>query len=255
MFEVKGATFEVSGKRLLHPTHLAFQQGRVHGLIGHNGSGKSTLLKLLAQQQPATAGEVLFDERALASWGNREFARQVAYLPQHLPSAENLTGRELIGFGRYPWHGLLGRHTREDQEQIERAIALTHTEAFADRLVDTLSGGERQRVWLAMLLAQGSRFLLLDEPLAALDIAHQVEVLALVRKLCQELGLGVIIVLHDVNMAARYCDHLVALHSGQVLSQGCPQDMMEDATLEAIYGIPMRVMSHPGGDHRVAVVQ
>ncbi|MCW4149320.1 ATP-binding cassette domain-containing protein [Halomonas sp. 18H] len=255
MFEVKGATFEVSGKRLLHPMHLAFQQGRVHGLIGHNGSGKSTLLKLLAQQQPATAGEVHFDERALASWGNREFARQVAYLPQHLPSAENLTGRELIGFGRYPWHGLLGRHTREDQAQIERAIALTHTEAFADRLVDTLSGGERQRVWLAMLLAQGSRFLLLDEPLAALDIAHQVEVLALVRKLCQELGLGVIIVLHDVNMAARYCDHLVALHSGQVLAEGGPRDMMQDATLEAIYGIPMRVMSHPGGDHRVAVVQ
>ncbi|GED21500.1 ATP-binding cassette domain-containing protein [Halomonas halmophila] len=255
MFEVKGATFEVSGKRLLHPTHLAFQQGRVHGLIGHNGSGKSTLLKLLAQQQPATDGEVHFDERALAGWGNREFARQVAYLPQHLPSAENLTGRELIGFGRYPWHGLLGRHTREDQEQIERAIGLTHTEAFADRLVDTLSGGERQRVWLAMLLAQGSRFLLLDEPLAALDIAHQVEVLALVRKLCQELGLGVIIVLHDVNMAARYCDHLVALHSGQVLAQGHPSDMMKDTTLEAIYGIPMRVMSHPGGDHRVAVVQ
>ncbi len=254
MFDVQAATFEVNGTCLLHPTSLTFGEGEVHGLIGHNGSGKSTLLKLLAQQQPASRGEVRFDDRPLAAWGSRAFARQVAYLPQHLPGAENLTGRELIGFGRYPWHGLLGRHTREDRAQVERAIALTHTQAFADRLVDTLSGGERQRVWLAMLLAQGSRFLLLDEPLAALDIAHQVEVLALVRHLCRELGLGVIIVLHDVNMAARYCDRLVALHSGRVLAEGTPEQMMTDATLEAIYGIPMRVMPHPGGEHAIAVV-
>lgn len=254
MFDVVAATFEVNGNCLLHATDLNFDEGRVHGLIGHNGSGKSTLLKLLAQQQPPSEGEVRFDGRPLSAWGNREFARQVAYLPQHLPNAENLTGRELVGFGRYPWHGLLGRHTREDRRQVERAIELTHTEAFADRLVDTLSGGERQRVWLAMLLAQGSRFLLLDEPLAALDIAHQVEVLALVRKLCRELGLGVVIVLHDVNMAARYCDRLVALHSGRVLAQGSPDEMMNDATLEAIYGVPMQVMLSPGGTHPIAVV-
>lgn len=254
MFEAQGATFEVNGKRLLHPVDLAFHEGKVYGLIGHNGSGKSTLLKLLAQQQPVSRGEIRFDDRPLSAWGGREFARQVAYLPQHLPSAETLTGRELVGFGRYPWHGLLGRHTREDRAAIDRAIELTHTEAFADRLVDTLSGGERQRVWLAMLLAQGSRFLLLDEPLAALDIAHQVEVLALVRKLCRELGPGVIVVLHDVNMAARYCDHLVALHGGRLLAQGSPEEMMNGATLEAIYGIPMRVMPHPGGEHAIAVV-
>ncbi|TFH85519.1 ATP-binding cassette domain-containing protein [Billgrantia azerbaijanica] len=253
MFEVKGATFEVNGKCLLQPVDHRFEEGKVYGLIGHNGSGKSTLIKLLAQQQPASRGQILFDGRAVHDWGQREFARRVAYLPQHLPSAENLTGRELIGFGRYPWHGLLGRHTSKDEAAVERAIALSHTEAFADRLVDTLSGGERQRVWLAMLLAQESRFLLLDEPLAALDIAHQVEVLALVRQLCHELGLGVIIVLHDINMASRYCDHLLALHSGRVLAHGTPQEMMTDATLEAIYGLPMRVMPHPSGDHRIAV--
>ncbi len=255
MFEVKGATFDIHHQRLLHPIDLTFGQGEIYGLIGHNGSGKSTLLKLLAQQQPASRGEIRFDDRPLSDWGHREFARQVAYLPQHLPSAENLTCRELVGFGRYPWHGLLGRHTREDKAAIERAIALTHTEMFADRLVDTLSGGERQRVWLAMLLAQGSRFLLLDEPLAALDIAHQVEVLALVRRLSHELGLGVIIVLHDVNMASRYCDQLVALHSGRVLSRGTPARMMRGDTLEAIYGVPMQVMPHPYTGHTIAVVQ
>ncbi|SFU94924.1 ATP-binding cassette domain-containing protein [Halomonas korlensis] len=255
MFEVRGATFDIHQKRLLHSTDLTFGEGEIYGLIGHNGSGKSTLLKLLAQQQPASQGEIRFDDRPLHDWGQREFARQVAYLPQHLPSAENLTCRELVGFGRYPWHGLLGRHTQADRAAIERAIALTHTAMFADRLVDTLSGGERQRVWLAMLLAQGSRFLLLDEPLAALDIAHQVEVLALVRRLSHEIGLGVVIVLHDVNMASRYCDQLVALHSGRVLSRGTPARMMRGDTLEAIYGVPMQVMPHPQTGHAIAVVQ
>ncbi|MDN7131144.1 ATP-binding cassette domain-containing protein [Halomonas sp. MC140] len=255
MFEVKGATFEINGKPLLQPIEHTFEQGKVYGLIGHNGSGKSTLIKLMAQQQATSQGDIHFDQRPLSDWGNREFARQVAYLPQHLPSAENLTGRELIAFGRYPWHGLLGRHSQKDADAVERAIALTHTEDFADRLVDTLSGGERQRVWLAMLLAQGSRFLLLDEPLAALDIAHQMDVLALIRKLCDELNLGVIIVLHDINMASRYCDELMALHSGRLLAHGTPSEMMCSSTLEAIYGLPMQVMKHPNGEHAIAVAQ
>ncbi|MFI0472555.1 ATP-binding cassette domain-containing protein [Halomonas sp. HMF6819] len=253
MFDVLNARFTVAGKPLLHSISHTFEQGKVVGLIGHNGSGKSTLIKLLAQQNALSGGDILFDQRPLAQWGHREFARQVAYLPQHLPSADNLTARELIGFGRYPWHGLLGRHTQKDRDAIERAIALTHTHAFADRMVDTLSGGERQRVWLAMLLAQGSRFLLLDEPLAALDIAHQIEVLALTRKLCDELDLGVIIVLHDINMAARYCDELLALHSGRLLAHGTPDELMDAQTLEAIYGLPMQVIDRPGGRSPIAV--
>jgi len=254
MIETRAATFAVDGRPLLHSVDLTFREGRVHGLIGHNGSGKSTLLKLLARQQAPSSGEIHLDGRALPDWGNREFARHVAYLPQQLPGAEALTGRELVGFGRHPWQGLLGRPRDADRRQVERALALTHTSAFADRLVDTLSGGERQRVWLAMLLAQESRFLLLDEPLAALDIAHQVEVMALVQRLCHELGLGVIVVLHDINIAARYCDHLVALHGGRVLASGTPAALMHDATLEAIYGTPMRVMPHPTRDHAIAVL-
>lgn len=254
MFEICSATFEIDGKRLLQPTQLCLAEGQIYGLIGHNGSGKSTLLKLLARQQQATTGEIRLDDRPLAAWGQREFARRVAYLPQHLPATDSLTGRELVAFGRYPWHGLLSRHGAKDTLAIERALKLTGTEHFSDRLVDTLSGGERQRLWLAMLLAQGSRFLLLDEPLAALDIAHQVEVLELIRHLCQELGLGVIIVLHDINQAARYCDRLIALHTGSLLIQGAPEILMNDTILEAIYGLPLHVICHPSGTHPMAVV-
>ena len=254
MFELRGAGVAIADRPLLAATDLTLGGGRVHGLIGHNGSGKSTLLKLLARQQPASQGALHFAGRPLSDWRPREFARRVAYLPQQLPATDNLLGRELVAMGRYPWRGLLGRHTREDTAAIERAIAATHTEAFAERRVDTLSGGERQRVWLAMLLAQGSDFLLLDEPLAALDIAHQVEVLTLVRKLSQTLGLGVVIVLHDVNLAARYCDHLIALQGGRVLTRGTPAELMNAATLEAIYGIPMHVMAHPASREPVALV-
>ncbi|MBM3117589.1 ATP-binding cassette domain-containing protein [Jeongeupia naejangsanensis] len=254
MFELHDVAFTVERRALLRPTSLRFDEGQVCGLIGHNGSGKSTLLKLLARQQAPTAGTLSLDGKPVGEWQSQAFARRVAYLPQHLPSAENLLGRELVEFGRYPWRGLLGRTRTDDRERVARAIELTHTDAFADRLVDTLSGGERQRVWLAMLLAQESRFILLDEPLAALDLAHQVEVMSLIQRLSRELGLGVIVVIHDINLAARYCDRLIALHSGAVLTQGTPAELMNAATLEAIYGLPMRVMPHPVADHAIAIV-
>lgn len=255
MFELNACRFEVNGQCLLEADDLSFREGLVYGLIGHNGSGKSTLLKLLARQQCASCGEVCLNGRSVDAWGDREFARNVAYLPQQLPGATSLTVRELVAFGRYPWRGLLGRMTREDRHQVERALELTHTTTLAERMVDTLSGGEKQRVWLAMLLAQGSRFLLLDEPLSALDIAHQVDTLALIRELAGSLGLGVIIVLHDVNMVSRYCDQLVALRGGRLLARGTPHELMRGATLEAIYGIRMSVMAHPADNHPIAVVQ
>lgn len=172
MITLQRVAYTIPGRTLLHPLDLQFAAGEVCGLIGHNGSGKSTLLKLLARQQPVSSGRLLLDNKPLEQWESRAFARRVAYLPQHLPPTDNLFGRELVAFGRYPWQGLLGRTREGDKLQIERAITLTHTEAYAERLVDTLSGGERQRVWLAMLLAQESRFILLDEPLAALDVTN-----------------------------------------------------------------------------------
>ncbi|PJG85496.1 ATP-binding cassette domain-containing protein [Conservatibacter flavescens] len=245
MFQLKQVSFSLPHRMLLHPVDLAFEQGKVYGLIGHNGSGKSTLIKLMARQQPLSSGDILVNNTPIQQWSSREFAKQVAYLPQHLPTSTQLTSRELIAMGRYAWNGLFGRQTETDKQVIEQAMSLTDTFKFADQLVDTLSGGERSRIWLAMLLAQQSQFLLLDEPLAALDIAHQVEVMQLIHQLSRELGLGVVIVIHDINLASYFCDHLIALHSGKLLAQGNAAQIVNTSSLQSIYGIELNVMPHP----------
>lgn len=245
MFTLDAVSFAIPERVLLEPLTLALPARRVVGLIGHNGSGKSTLLKLLARQQPATSGTIQFEGKALKDWGDRPFARKVAYLPQQTPPASGMLVKELVALGRYPWHGALGRFGQTDRDKVAEAMALTDVEMFADRLVDTLSGGERQRVWLAMLVAQDAECLLLDEPISALDVAHQMEVLSLVHRLSAERGIGVVVVLHDVNMAARFCDEIIALHGGKLIARGAPEAIMTEPELEAIYGIPMGVMAHP----------
>jgi iron-chelate-transporting ATPase len=253
-FSLTDVTFRVPGRTLLHPLSMTFPVGKVTGLIGHNGSGKSTLLKMLGRHQKPSDGEIHLNNHPLDSWSSKEFARKVAYLPQQLPAAEGMTVRELVAIGRYPWHGALGRFGVADRELVDEAITLVGLKPFAHRLVDSLSGGERQRAWIAMLVAQDSRCLLLDEPTSALDIAHQVDVLALIHRLSQERGLTVIAVLHDINMAARYCDNLAALRGGEMIAQGSPAELMQSETLEQIYGIPMGILPHPAGAAPVSFV-
>lgn len=252
MFQLNRLSFSLPERTLLHDINLQFETNRVYGLIGHNGSGKSTLLKLLTRQIRPSVGSLLLDGRPAAAYSAREYARQVAYLPQHLPAATSLTARELVAMGRYAWSGLMGRGA-DDHAAVEEAFALTHTERFADQIVDTLSGGERSRIWLAMCLAQQSRFLLLDEPLAALDIAHQIEVMALVHSLSRRLNLGVVIVIHDINLAAQYCDELIALKHGRLLKQGRPSEIMTAAVLKEIYSVDMNIIAHPHNGRPVAL--
>jgi iron complex transport system ATP-binding protein len=247
LYELEDVSFAVGERTLLHPLTLALPMRRVCGLIGHNGSGKSTLLKLLARQQQPATGTVRFRGRSLRDWENRAFARKVAYLPQQPPAAEGMTVRELVALGRYPWHGALGRFISRDADKVHDAMQLTDLLRFAERSVDSLSGGERQRAWIAMLVAQDSECLLLDEPISALDIAHQLEVLELVRNLSQQRGLGVVVVLHDINMAGRFCDDLVALKGGRLLASGPASQLIEAKTLGAIYGVPMGTIAHPRG--------
>lgn len=254
-FTVDAASFAVRDRTLLGPVSLELERARVYGLIGHNGSGKSTLIKLLARQQEPTAGSISLSGRPLARWGARELARSLAYLPQTTPAATGLTVEELAALGRYPWHGALGRFGPEDRRHVEEALALTDMTGFADRLVDELSGGERQRAWLAMLVAQNAGVMLLDEPISALDLAHQVEVLALVKELSRKRDLCVVTVLHDPNMAARYCDELIALRQGRLLTRGTPDEMMRGEVLKDIFGVEMGVFLHPVTGQPIGYVQ
>lgn len=244
-FEIDAAGFVAGGRALLAPLTLRLEPGRFHGLIGHNGSGKSTFLKLLARQERPSSGGIRLGGTPLPDWPARTFARAVAYLPQAAAPAPGLTVRELVAFGRYPWHGPLGRTSAADRTHVEEAMVRADLGRFADRLVDTLSGGERQRAWVAMLVAQDSRFVLLDEPTSALDLCQQLEVMRLLRRLTRERGVGVVAVLHDINMAARFCDGLYALHGGTLRHVGTPAEIMSAPVLEAIYGLPMTVVTHP----------
>lgn len=245
LFSLTDVNFALAGKHLLGPLSLTLPGERVVGLIGHNGSGKSTLLKLLARQLKASSGILEFAGVPLSEWSDMAFARKVSYLPQNPPPVAGMLVKELVALGRYPWHGTLGRFSAADHEIVEEAMVLTGVERFAERLVDTLSGGERQRVWLAMLVAQDAACLLLDEPISALDIAQQIEILSLINRLSRERGTGIIVVLHDVNMAARFCDEVIALHSGKLLTSGVPDRIMRPEQLLAIYDIAMDVIHHP----------
>lgn len=237
--------FEVRGTPLLRSLTLDLEPSGLTGIIGQNGSGKSTLLKILARQLSATSGEASYGARPLGAWRDREFARSVAYLPQQTPPAAGLKVRELVALGRYPWHGALGAFRETDRTKVEQALALTGLDAYADRFVDTLSGGERQRAWLAMLVAQDARLLLLDEPIAALDVAHQVDMLRLLRKLSREKAVASVVVIHEINMAAWFCDRIVALKGGRLIAHAPPSELMRPERLLQIYDIAMAVMTEP----------
>lgn len=246
-------SFSTQGKTLLDGVSLSVRRGSVVGLIGHNGSGKSTLLKLLARQLRPTTGAVRVDGHPVTEFSERAFARKVAYLPQDTSLASDMTAEELVRCGRYAWHGALGRVSDEDREKVAEAMRRTGTDGLAKRMVNTLSGGERQRVWLAMLVAQNAGYLLLDEPISALDVSHQIEVMTLVRDMSR-LNVGVVVVLHDINMAARFCDHLYALKGGALIRQGSTETLMTADNLTEIYYIGFEVMAHPRDGKPLAYV-
>lgn len=244
-FSLNGIGYDVDGRTLLHPLTLDVPRGEVVGILGHNGSGKSTLLKILARFQSPTRGRAECLGQALGSFRAKEYARKVAYLPQQAPDTDSMTVKEVVALGRYPWHGALGRFSGNDRAKVEEALKLTSMTAMADRIVDTLSGGERQRAFLAMLVAQDTECLLLDEPISALDINHQIEVMRLIQSLAHDHNRSVLIVLHDINMAARYCDRLIALSGGRLVAHDETQALITTDRLDAIYGVRMGIFRHP----------
>jgi iron complex transport system ATP-binding protein len=191
------------------------------------------------------AGQVLLDGRAVHRLPAKELARTLGLLPQSPIAPEGITVADLVGRGRHPHQGIFSRWSREDDAAVAAALEATQTTALAERPVDELSGGQRQRVWIAMALAQQTDLLLLDEPTTFLDVSHQIEVLDLLTDLNRARGTTIVMVLHDLNMAARYADHLVALTSGRVHAAGTPGDVLTEATVRAVFGLDCRVIVDP----------
>lgn len=244
-FTLSGAGLTLGGRHIVSPLDLDLRTNRIYGLIGPNGSGKSSLLRMMTRQVTPSSGEIRYRGGTLGGWASRAFAREVAYLPQQLPSGQQLTVGELVALGRYPWHGPFRRLSAEDRDSVAEAISITDLRELESRLVDTLSGGERQRAWVAMMVAQAGRFLMLDEPTSALDIGHQAQLLEVLREVAAARGLGIVMAFHDINIAASFCDEVLAMRDGVLMAVGAPADIVTDDVLSALYGVPMRTMPHP----------
>jgi iron complex transport system ATP-binding protein len=224
---------------------LVVPAGRITAIVGANACGKSTLLRSMTRLLPPRAGSVLLDGKAVHRMPAKELARTLGLLPQSPIAPEGITVADLIGRGRHPHQRIFTRWNREDDAAVASALEATQTTELADRAVDELSGGQRQRVWIAMALAQQTDLLLLDEPTTFLDVSHQVEVLDLLTDLNGTRGTTIVMVLHDLNMAARYADHLVALASGTVHATGAPSAVLTEETVRAVFGLDSRVILDP----------
>jgi len=219
--------------------------GRITSVVGPNGCGKSTLLRAMARLMKPKGGAVYLDGDAIFRLPTREVAKRLGLLPQAPEAPEGLTVRELAAQGRYPHQSWLRQWSKEDERAVEEALETTGVLELADRPLDTLSGGQRQRAWIAMALAQETETLLLDEPTTYLDMAHQLEVLQLLNRLNRGEGRTVLMVLHDLNNAARYSDHIIALSDGRVFAAGLPEEVVTPELLREVFGVEADVVSDP----------
>lgn len=239
MIEVEGVERRYDGLAVLSEVTLSLPRGGLTAIIGPNGAGKSTLLSVMGRLQKPDAGRVTLEGMDLAQAPGRLVAKKLALLRQDNHTAARLTVRDLVAFGRYP-HSR-GNPGPEDHAQVARALAILGLEQLADRFLDQLSGGQRQRAHIAMVLAQDTECILLDEPLNNLDISHAVRIITLVREAAQALGKTVVVVLHDINMAAAHCDRIVVMKDGRILRHGTPAELMQAEFLSAVYETPISV--------------
>ena len=245
MLELREVSAGYPGRVVLEGVSLAVRPGRVLALLGPNGCGKSTLLRTMAGLLPALGGTVLLDGRPLGDYGPWRIARSVAYLPQ-ARTAPNITARRLALHGRFPYLSYPRRYREEDYAAVDRALRQADALDLADRPLPELSGGQRQKVYLAMALAQETKTILMDEPTTYLDVRHQLEVLALVRRLAGE-GRGAVLALHDLCLALTTADDVAVLGEGRLLALGGPEEIYRSGLLERVMGIRLERSAGPVG--------
>ncbi len=239
MITVRNVTKRYGGTTVLDDVSCEIPRGGITSIIGPNGAGKSTLLSLISRLQPMDAGGVSVAGLDVTATPSRELAKTMAILRQENHLTMRLTVRDLVAFGRFPHSG--GRPTVQDLEHVDEAIRQLDLTSMADKFVDELSGGQRQRAYIAMVLAQDTEYLLLDEPLNNLDMKHSVEMMRLLRRLADELGKTIVLVVHDINFASCYSDTILAMKNGRLIHQGTPSDIMRAEMLYDVYDIDIRI--------------
>ncbi len=238
-------TLKYEQRSVIEGLSAGIPEGRVTMIVGANACGKSTLLRGLSRLLKPAAGMVTLDGKDIHRRPAREVARILGLLPQHPTAPDGITVRDLVGRGRYPHQGFFRSWSAEDERAVEDALTATETLDLAARNVDELSGGQRQRAWIAMALAQETEVLLLDEPTTYLDLAHQVEVLDLITDLNRRRGTTVAIVLHDLNLAARYADHVIAMKAGRIVAEGPSSEVVTEGLVRDVFGLESRVVPDP----------
>lgn len=232
------------GKAVVNSVSFEIPKGKVLSLIGPNGAGKSTVMGMISRLIAKDSGIINFEDKDLSKWKSKELAKKLSILTQHNNIQMKLTVRELVAFGRFPYSG--NRLTIKDNEMIDKAIAYMELQEFEDRFIDELSGGQRQRAYIAMVIAQDTEYVLLDEPTNNLDIYHASNMMRTVRRLCDELGKTVILVLHEINYAAFYSDYICAFADGKIAKFGTVKEVINKETLSEIYKVDFEIIHIDG---------
>ena len=232
------------GKAVVNSVSFDIPKGKVLSLIGPNGAGKSTVMGMISRLIAKDSGIIHFEDKDLSRWNSKELAQKLSILTQHNNIQMKLTVRELVAFGRFPYSG--NNLTAEDNEMIEKAIEYMELKEFEDRFIDELSGGQRQRAYIAMVIAQDTEYVLLDEPTNNLDIYHASNLMRTVRRLCDELGKTIIMVLHEINYAAFYSDYICAFTDGKIAKFGTVNEVINKKTLSDIYKVDFEIIHVDG---------
>lgn len=239
MIEVQNIVKKYGEYRVLDNVNLKIPKGKITSFIGPNGAGKSTLLSIISRLIDKDCGEVYIDGKEISRWDSKELAKNISILKQFNNINIRLTVRDLVGFGRFPYSN--GRLKEEDWEYVDKAIEYMKLEEIQHKYLDELSGGQKQRAYIAMVIAQDTNYILLDEPLNNLDMKHSVEIMKILRRLADELGKTIVIVIHDINFASCYSDNIVILDNGKVVENGGTEDIIRQELLEEVYELKFKI--------------
>ncbi len=244
MVKVKGVSKQYGGKKVVDNVSLEIAKGKITSFIGPNGAGKSTLMSMISRLITKDEGEVLIEDREIGQWKSGDLAKKISILKQSNHINIRLTVRDLVNFGRFPYSQ--GRLNKEDEAYVDEAIRYMHLETMQNKFLDELSGGQKQRAFIAMVIAQNTEYVLLDEPLNNLDMNHSVQIMKVLRRLVDELGKTVVLVIHDINFASCYSDYIVALKDGKVVKEGTKDEIIEPSVLREVYDMEIPVQEIGG---------